>query len=163
MIIDTDFQTPDYICDYMVSLLPDGVNTVFEPTPGQGNIVKSLEDKGYMVDYPSGDFFDHPIKKYDAIVMNPPFTPMTKGYTILYECMERSNIIIALMPWLTLINSERRTKYITNYGLHSITHLPRSVFKGSRVQTCIMKMIKGYNSSTLWKNYEKDNFSNFFS
>lgn len=80
--------------------------------------------------------------------MNPPFTPMKTGYEILYRCMEMSNNIIALMPWLTLINSEKRTAKIFEYGLISVTHLPRNVFPGSRVQTCILQMQKFYNKET---------------
>lgn len=144
-----DFQTPKGICEYMVTLLPYGVKKVLEPTPGIGNLVQTLEEHGYIVDAPM-DFFKHPFQKYDAIVVNPPFTPMVLGYEILYNCMERSDIVIALMPWLTLINSQKRTKKIVDFGLYSITHLPRSVFKGSRVQTCILKMIKGHSFSTKW-------------
>ena len=51
-----------------------------------------------------------------------------------------TNNIIALMPYLAIINGEKRTNDIMNFGLKSITHLPRSTFKGSRVQTCILEM-----------------------
>jgi len=135
------FQTPQYTCKYMVSLLPDNVKTVLEPTPGEGNIVKELG--GFDVTTPAN--FWEINGTWDAIVMNPPFTPMDVGYKILYRCMEMSPIVIALMPWLTLINSERRTKRIMEFGLKSITHLPRSTFKGSRVQTCVLEMIQGWS------------------
>jgi hypothetical protein len=76
--------------------------------------------------------------------MNPPFTPMSLGYKILFQCMEWTNNIIALMPWLTIINSQKRTEKINNYGLKSVTHLPRKTFPGSRVQCCILEMEKYY-------------------
>jgi len=124
----------------MVSLIPAGVRTVLEPTPGEGNLVRALA--GYQVTAPT-EFWEVS-GRWEAVVMNPPFSPMDEGYRILYAVMEMSDIIIALMPWLTLINSEKRTDDINRYGLKSVTHLPRSAFKGSRVQTCILDMRKGY-------------------
>jgi type I restriction-modification system DNA methylase subunit len=85
--------------------------------------------------------------------MNPPFSPMTLGYQILYNCINMSDNIIALMPWLTIINSERRTKKIIDFGLKSITHLPRNIFPGSRVQTCILEIKKGYSGDIKFINY----------
>jgi len=142
-----DFQTPIPVCEYMVSLIPPGLKTILEPTPGEGKLVSAL--KGYAVTAPN-NFWDA-LGRYDAIVMNPPFTPMKVGYKILYECMEMSDVIIALMPWLTIINSQRRTQIIMNYGLKSITHLPRSTFKGSRVQTCIFEMRKDWAGTCKFK------------
>lgn len=147
-----DFQTRQDVCKYMVSLIPDGVETVLEPTPGSGNIVKELV--GYRVTAPD-DFYTLPGGRFDAVVMNPPFTPMQKGYDIFYKCMERSDIIIALMPYLTIINSEKRTRDIFDFGLKSITHLPRSVFKGSRVQTCILELERYWPLDPVFKQYQK--------
>ena len=148
MQIDTNFQTPLWCVKYMCSLVPDGVKTVLEPTPGLGGIVRELE-KEYVVTAPN-DFWDVE-GHFDCIVMNPPFTPMKVGYEILYKCMSMSNNIIALMPWLTIINSEKRTKDIMDFGLKSITHLPRSTFKGARVQCCVLEMNKAYDSLTEFK------------
>lgn len=148
-----NFQTPQWCCEYMASFLPDKCGTILEPTPGRGNLVEALESKGEV--YAPYNFFTMSVDKtFDWIVMNPPFTPMKKGYKILDECMELSDNIVALMPWLTIINSERRTKKIMNFGLVSITHLPRKTFPGSRVQTCILQMSKGHNEPTLFRSYE---------
>jgi len=145
-----DFQTPPKICEYMVSLLPKrrGIKKILEPTPGQGNLVQELRNKKFEVYYPKKDFWKIGIECYDAVVMNPPFSPMKQGYDILYRCMEVTDVIIALMPWLTIINSEQRTEDIFKFGLVSVTHLPRSVFPGSRVQTCILKMDHHYCNIT---------------
>jgi hypothetical protein len=148
-----NFQTPDYICEYMVGILPQGNKTILEPTPGEGNLVKALKEKSFNVIAPE-DFWEIS-GRFDAIVMNPPFSPMETGYKILYKCMEMSDTVIALMPWLTIINSEKRIKKIMDFGLVSITHLPRSVFKGSRVQTCILTMLKHYGGQTSFYNYER--------
>ena len=136
-----EFQTREDVCRYMVSLLPDGACTVLEPTPGEGNLVRALE--GYEVTAP-GEFWDVS-GWFDAVVMNPPFTPMKEGYRILYAVMDMSDVIIALMPWLTLINSQGRTRGVVGFGLRSVTHLPRSVFPGARVQTCVLQMERGYS------------------
>ena len=146
-----NFQTPTEICDYMASFLPDDAGIILEPTPGIGNLVKSLKNKGMVV--APNDFFKLNEQKFDWIVMNPPFTPMAQGYQILYKCMEMSENIIALMPWLVLINGQKRTSDVMNFGLVSITHLPRSVFNGARVQTCILQMKKGYDGKTEFINY----------
>ena len=141
-----DFQTHPAICKYMVGLLPAGVVSVLEPTPGVGNLVRALH--GYQVTAPS-DFF-RVSGSFDAVVMNPPFTPMELGYRILYATMQMTDIIIALMPWLTIINSQKRTDDIKAFGLKSVTHLPRSAFPGSRVQTCVLEMRRGYCADAIF-------------
>jgi type I restriction-modification system DNA methylase subunit len=149
-----DFQTPEYICKYMVALIPNNCKSFLEPTAGEGNIINQLKMNGYNdITFPK-DFFKMDFnKRFDCIIMNPPFTPMNKGYEILFKCMEMSDNIIALMPWLTIINSTKRLNKIKEYGLVEITHLPRNVFKGSRVQTCILKMQKEYNKNIEFKIY----------
>lgn len=148
-----NFQTPIRICHYMVSMLEKSeYSTILEPTPGQGNLAKILADTATVI-CPL-DFFTLEKQRFDAIVMNPPFSPMDVGYRILFECMDMADEIIALMPWLTLINSQKRTEIIMRFGLKSITHLPRNIFKGSRVQCCILHLIKGYDQQTFFKNYQ---------
>jgi hypothetical protein len=151
----SDFQTPPWVCEYMVDLLPDGITEVLEPTPGNGNLVKALVEAGYSTvtladcwDLDIWELNDGGIE-FDAVVMNPPFSPMSKGYDILFACMELMGVVVALMPWLTLINSQRRTTYIAEYGLAGVHHLPRSAFPGSRVQTCILEMRRGFEGKTV--------------
>jgi hypothetical protein len=142
-----DFQTRPRECRLMAAMLPSGVETVLEPTPGQGNLVKALEEEGYHVIAPK-DFWSVS-GRFDAVVMNPPFSPMAQGYEILFAVMEMSDVIIALMPWLTLINAKGRTQIIRQFGLRAVTHLPRDAFPGSRVQTCILYLHKGYQGETI--------------
>ena len=148
-----NFQTPEKICNYMASFLPKNAGLILEPTAGKGNLVKSLEPKGSV--FVPEDFYTMTENKFDWIVMNPPFTPMKQGYEILYKCMDMTEHIVALMPYLAIINGEKRTRDIMNWGLKSITHLPRSTFKGSRVQTCILEMHKGYEGDTIFKTLPK--------
>jgi type I restriction-modification system DNA methylase subunit len=148
---EVEFQTPENVCRYMSSFLPDNAGTILEPTSGLGNLVNELKHKGNVI--APKEFFAIKKQRFDWVVMNPPFTPMALGYKILFECMEMSDNIIALMPWLTIINSQKRTNDIIKFGLVSITHLPRSIFKGARVQTCILQMSKGYNGKIEFINY----------
>ena len=134
----------------MSSFLPVNAGLILEPTPGKGRLVNAIKKRGSAVYSPVNfDLMEN--KQFDWVVMNPPFTPMKKGYEILYRCMDMSDNIIALMPYLTIINGEKRTKDIMNFGLKSITHLPRSTFKGSRVQTCILEMKRNYTGNTIFK------------
>ena len=148
-----DFQTPEIVCEYMADFLPDNAGRILEPTSGMGNLVRVLERHGEVIS--PNDFFLLEEKWFDWIVMNPPFSPMKVGYDILYSCMGMSDNIIALMPWLTMINGERRTGDIMEFGLRSITHLPRTIFTGSRVQTCILEMRKGFDGETIFRNFKR--------
>lgn len=140
-----DFQTQSWVCEIMVNMIPRGVKTILEPTPGAGNLVNAMSE--YDVTAPS-DFWNQ-AGTFDAVVMNPPFSPMAVGYEILYAVMNMSDIIIALMPWLTIINSQKRADMIFGWGLKSVIHLPRNAFPGSRVQTCILEMSKGHSGDTV--------------
>lgn len=142
-----DFQTPVNVAEFMVNLIPLGYKTILEPTCGAGNLVSKL--KGYDVTAPK-EFFKMKPRRFDAVVMNPPFTPMKLGYEILFKCMDMSDLVIALMPWLTIINSQNRTQKLIDFGLFSITHLPRNVFPGTRVQTCIIILRKGHNKDCIF-------------
>ena len=153
MIISTEFQTPPIVCDYMASLIPkctSGWWNILEPTPGIGNLVAAGKEKGF-VSYPKGDFWTFYKKskaRYDYVLMNPPFTPMAEGVSYLKACMELSDNIIALLPWFILINSDSRMNMITDFGLVSVTHLPRKTFPNSRIQCCILELQKGYEGKT---------------
>ena len=73
--VDANFQTPIPVCEYMVSMVPDNAFKILEPTPGLGNIVKALESKGkYVIYHPEDFFLLDKSKRFDCIVMNPPFS-----------------------------------------------------------------------------------------
>lgn len=148
MNIDKNFQTPSVVANYMVSLMDDYCGTILEPIPGLGNLVEAVKDKGIVTaprlfeDIPSGS-------RFDWVIMNPPFTPMKLGYKILFDVMGMTDNIVALLPWFTIINSEKRLKKITRYGLVSVTHLPRKTFPKARVQCCVLLLKKGYSNKTI--------------
>ena len=145
------FQTPEWCCELMASLVPLGTREVLEPTPGAGNLVKALKSINLDVISPEGDFFDYDMSSGPkCVVANFPMTPMPVSYKMLYKCMEHSDYIIAIMPWLAIINGEKRTADIKSFGLEKIIHLPRSTFKGSRVQCCILVMNKGFSGDTIF-------------
>ena len=165
MEIDTNFQTPHAICEYMVSMVPDFAKTVFEPNPGLGNIVEALKRKNRYQVITADDFFlFDTAQRFDCVVMNPPFSSksahmenapanvevvgMKLGYYILKECMKMSDNIIALMPWYTISDSDVRMRYLRDFGIKSLTPLPRKTFQYARIQTVIIELEKGFQGST---------------
>lgn len=155
--VSMQFQTPEWVCEIMAKMIYDispFPETILEPTSGEGNLVKAIESEHITpFIYTPSNFFEFD-KRVDCIVGNPPFTPMKLGYAILERCFELSDNIIFLMPWLSLINSEKRTELYFNKGLKTITHLPRRAFNGSRVQTCIMQFQDGYRGDVIFRGWK---------
>lgn len=167
--IGTDFQTPTEVAKYMVSLVPYWCNTALEPTPGIGNIVTALVDRGLEVTAPD-DFFLLPHNKYDCIVGNPPFSAkyayldnadedytkhgMRLGYEILKKLLTMSNNVIVLMPWFTISDSDVRLRFLKSWGLVSVTALPRKTFQYARIQTVVLEFEKGFKGETSFIVYD---------
>ncbi len=163
----SDFQTPIPVVEYMVSMIPADIKTVLEPSPGVGNIVSKLNE--YEVTAPE-DFFLLEKNRFYCVVMNPPFSSksarmnnapseadisgMRLGYYFLTECMKMSNHVIALMPWFTISDSDVRLRYIKEFGLKSLTALPRKTFQYARIQTCIFELEKGYTGDTIFRMFK---------
>lgn len=147
-VVMQHFQTPEWCCHTMVSMVPSWVKSVLEPTPGDGNLVRALQTRKFNVTAPE-DFWAVS-GRWDAVVMNPPFTPMAEGYRILDACLGMSDVVVALMPWLTIINSERRTASLMKFGLREVRHLPRYTFEGSRVQCCILYLDRSFRGQTVF-------------
>jgi len=161
-----DFQTPANVAKYMVSMLPDNVRTVCEPTPGIGNIVKELS--AYDVTAPADWWLVDKKLKFDAIVGNLPFSSTTffncppeyegKGMVVAYEqmkvLMQMSANIILLMPWFTISDSDVRLRMLKRWGLISVTALPRKTFQYARIQTVVLQLQKGYSGPTEFKVFD---------
>jgi len=145
-----NFQTPEWVCNLMISLIPSDCLSILEPTSGNGNLVWALRKYRHFCIVAPKDFWKDSGVYYktkwhwDCVIMNPPFSPSLLGYKFLFACMAKTNNIIALMPWWAIINSQFRTKQIVDWGLKEIYHLPRNAFPGARIQTCILVMQKGY-------------------
>lgn len=164
-----EFQTPPDVCKYMASLIPAGSVTVLEPSPGIGNIVRELD--GYRVTASPDFFLLDKSQRFDCVIMNPPFSTkyalmenapadfqhkgMRLGYYFLTECMKMSDRIIALMPWFTISDSDIRLRAIKDFGLKSITALPRRTFQYARIQTCVLEMEFRYRGVTEFKVYDR--------
>lgn len=147
-----NFQTPPDLCDYMVSLIPKKYrhSLTIEPTPGAGNLITALRRARFRnVESPPGDFFLwSPSGRPRVVVGNPPWTPSNLAYEIMNRCLGFSpNFVVLLLPWLTLINSQRRAQMLLTYGLKQVIHIPRSTFPGIRAQCCIYILEKGYNGA----------------
>jgi type I restriction-modification system DNA methylase subunit len=163
----TEFQTPVHVAKYMVKMIPDGCVSILEPTPGIGRIVKEISRKAkYEITAPD-DFFLLTPRRFDCVVMNPPFstkwcfldnapvnfnqTGMRLGYWMLTECMKMSDHVIALMPWFTISDSDLRLRTLNNFGIKSITALPRDTFAYARIQTCVLELHKGWAKPSEFK------------
>lgn len=151
---ENHYQSPLWACDLMITLIPDGITTVLEPTPGEGNLVRKLRERGYEVTAPV--LYEHisPFDRFDAVVMNPPFLNSIE-HKFLDSAMEMSDVVIALLPWFTLINCDSRTAKLKRFGIHTIIHLPRSSFKKIRVQTMILKLVRGYQGQINFHIFDK--------
>jgi hypothetical protein len=168
-----EFQTPVFAAKYMASLVPPIAKTILEPTPGLGNIVFELNQMGFQVTTPTDFFQMDKNQRFDCVVMNPPFSSkyafgipeglnkmgMRLGYHILIECMQKSDRVIALMPWFTISDSDVRLRNLKKWGLKSITALPRKTFQFARVQTCVLELIKGWDLETHFKVFDLLNYS----
>lgn len=168
MIVDRNFQTPIPVVNYMIDLIPPSAKTILEPAPGFGNITQRLTN--YEVTA-AGDFFlMDKNQRFDCVVMNPPFSAKTAylvnapegfnklgmrlGYYFLTECMKMSNNIIALMPWMTISDSDVRMRTIMNYGMKSLTALPRKTFEFARIQTCVFELEKDFKGETIFRAFD---------
>lgn len=165
----SEFQTPRDVCKYMASMVPSGSVNILEPSPGIGNIVRELS--GYNVTAPADFFLLDKSSRFDCVVMNPPFSTkyalmenapddfqykgMRLGYYFLTECMKMSDRVIALMPWFTISDSDIRLRALKDYGLKSITALPRRTFEYARIQTCVIELHRGYSGSCEFKVYDR--------
>jgi|SRR6185437_5542643 len=162
----TSFQTPVPVCNYMASLIPGGVSTILEPTPGIGNLVRAIPSQ-YLVTAPE-DFFQLQPRRFDCVLTNPPFSSrysfgvpsdfsrlgMRLGYHILNECMKMSDNVIALMSWFTISDSDVRLRSLKRFGLISVTALPRKTFQYARIQTVVLQLQKGFSGDTIFKVYD---------
>ena len=168
---DLKYQTPQDVCNYMSSLLGLESKYVLEPTPGHGRLYTTLLQHGHRVVAPEDFFLLDKNDRYDAVVMNPPFAEkytildnapehyrkngMKVGYMMLFDCMDKANEVIALMPWFTISDSDVRLRNLVDYGLQSITALPRKTFEYVRIQTCILHLKKGYTGVTEFKAFDR--------
>jgi hypothetical protein len=147
---EQDFKLPIDVSIYISNFIPFKKNqTILCPMLDKGNLLNTISGKGNIITPP--DFFSYThMSKYDWVIMKPT-SPMKTCYDVLDSCMLLSDNIIALVPWLTMINGDKRTAKIMKFGLKSITHLPRNTFAGSRTQTCILELEKGYKGQTIFK------------
>lgn len=169
MFVDPNFQTPPAVCEYMVDMIPGWCKTVLEPTPGKGNIVSVLKDRQKFNIITPDDYFLWQPERVDCVVMNPPFSGksaylvnapkgmnlkgMAVGYKILDDCMLISDNVIAVMPWFTISDSDVRLKALKNFGMKSITALPRKTFQYARIQTCVIELEKGFKGETVFRTF----------
>ncbi len=79
---------------------------------------------------------------------------MEVAYKVLGQLMSMSDNIIALMPWFTISDSDVRLRSIKQFGLISVTALPRKTFQYARIQTMVLQMQRGYKGQTEFKVFD---------
>jgi hypothetical protein len=73
---DEDYATPDWVGGVIALWLKDqGVRSILEPAPGNGQLAASLRSRGFEVHAPRYDFLAStpPLRGVDALVTNPPY------------------------------------------------------------------------------------------
>lgn len=163
-----EFQTPMAVAHYMAEMIPLKARWVYEPCSGSGNLSAAAASAGCNVIESENFFATDFNKRYDAIIMNPPFSArhmhgvpddmrekgMRAGYWVLNKCMYMSNHVIALMPWFILLDSDVRLRKLMKFGLKSVTALPRKTFNYARIQTCVLELHRGYKGKTEYKVFD---------
>lgn len=128
-----------------------------------------LREKGFEPH--CGDFMEFnsdKSKKYDAVIMNPPFS--VKGDKVAYithimnafEMLKEHGMVVAIVPTGFMSNSDKKSKefldFVISHG--DIEMLPSESFKesGTKIDTAIVSIEKKY-----WKQNPVDEYTNHFS
>ena len=161
------FPTPRNVTLRMIKIarLEPGL-TVLEPSAGQGAIAdilggfgcyltlieilpenrQILQSKGYRVD--AEDFLQYNEKKFDRIIMNPPFEKQADIDHVLhaFELLNQSRILVSVMSAGVGFRDNKKTtafrELVEKYGMFE--QLPEDSFKesGTRVNTVLVMLRK---------------------
>ncbi len=120
-----DFQTPSWALEPLYPYLKKDW-TIWECACGQGNLVKTLIEKGYNTFgtdiLNKKDFLKWKPDKFDCIITNPPYSLKQQ---FLKRCYELGKPFALLLP-LTTFETKKRQTLFKNYGLEVI-FLPNRV------------------------------------
>ena len=161
------FPTPEDVVTQLIDLaeLEDGMS-VLEPSAGQGHILKGLKGqykitcgelfsgnqdvlkrKGYVVEF--DDFMEFATsRRYDRIVMNPPFEGQADIDHVLhaFSLLQKNGRLVSVMSKSVIFREDKKTKQFREL-LEKHGHwveLPADSFKesGTGVHTVIVVMNK---------------------
>ncbi len=137
-------------------------HSILEPSAGHGDILDQLnnkniicgelqpenkiilESKGYHVSF--DDFLKYNDKKFDRIIMNPPFwnqadiAHSNHAYSLLKKGGRLVSVMSSGVKWRDNQKTADFRKLIENNGL--IFDLPENSFKGTKVKTVIIVLSK---------------------
>lgn len=167
-IIDTNFQTPKPVAEYMMRMAkkywdqhkeyPGDMAEVLEPTPGEGNLIKAGNDHGFTMYGPGSDqdywnswVYQQKPNYFDMVIMNPPFNPHTEMTCFMEDAMNKAPYVVALLP-VNSITSHKKLTLFMNYGLASVTMLSRNTFP-NKVAVCILELKNGHSGITTFKQF----------
>ena len=165
------FPTPQKIVDIAQELLEHDDNSrILEPSCGIGNLVKGLEkfvdaveinedcvkelkDKGIKV--VKGDFLEETPKRYDYIIMNPPFGNRNDcKHTIraYKDWLNNGGVLVSITSSGLMNNSDKYSKEFSE--LYKKSGVYQEIFdcgefkeSGTNISTMISKFIKNENIS----------------
>ncbi len=124
-MIDTEqfYETPNYLAYKMTRYIPEDAKTILEPSAGSGKFLRMLKDR-YRLNlyyceineirantckhysrygFLGSDFLTADInKRFDCIIMNPPFNKAEEHFFKAYELLEAGGTMICLVSSETL-------------------------------------------------------------
>lgn len=137
------YPTPRELIETMIDKVDfKGVKAILEPSAGKGDIAECLRDKEYCnfkidtieidqnlrhilkgKDFPvvHDDFLDfHTFKRYDLIIMNPPFSEGDKHLLKALRVMKHGGQIVCILNAETLRNPHTRSRAGLVQKLHEL-------------------------------------------
>lgn len=88
-----ELYTPVEAIKHLLPFVPKRL--IWESAPGQGNIVRLLEDAGHAVTWANQDFFDWQPDSWDVMITNPPFSKKARW---LHRANELAKPFALLLP-----------------------------------------------------------------
>ena len=128
-----DINTPAWVVEKILDVIPGNVSTIWECCSGDGHITDVLREHGYEVistdikEDAEYDMFKYePSGGYDMILTNPPFSKKTKVLERLYE-LDKPFLI--LCPSF-MIETAARFELFQGHGIVLFLMKERIAFEG---------------------------------
>lgn len=163
------FETPEDVCNYLLTFVPTAPKDILEPSAGRGAIVRALnlQFPKANIDYceissinrkmfkGNANFIGEDFlkltspKQYDAIIANPPFAKNQdiEHFYKMYEVCKLGGYILSIMSnhWKLAENKKETSfrKFLEEKNAE-VFDIEQGAFKdsGTLVSSCIVRLIK---------------------